>query len=352
MKKALGTRCETMEAVALTAPGSSEHFRLVERAVPAPCTDEVRIRIRAAGFNPMDFQRRKSARRDDLPLVLGGDVAGEIDAVGSSVTRLEIGDPVLAYLVRRNGGYAEYACAPAELVVRKPPNLSYAEAAAVPVAGLTGYEAVLRAGIGPGDSVLVTGASGGVGTFAVQLARLRGAERIVATAGSDSSARYLRDCLDIEAGSILRYARLSRDDLSAAALRLNGGRPYRVALDFVGGAMTGLCADVVDLEGQVVGIVSGPRDAGRGEAENDEDRLFDKSATFHFLLMSAWASGSPRLWIRYAERLTDLTRLLETGDLIPPPVRELHGLSVDSVRTAHALLETGHARGKLVMTIA
>ncbi|MGE5177978.1 MAG: quinone oxidoreductase family protein [Bacteroidota bacterium] len=353
MKRDTRAACKTMDAVVLTASGSPEYFRLVARPLPAPCPDEVRIRIRAAGFNPMDFQMRKSAHRDDLPLILGGEVAGEIDEVGSSVTSLAAGDPVLSYLVQRNGGYAEYVCVPAVFVAPKPPNLSFAEAAAVPVAGLTAYEAILRADVRPGDSVLVAGASGGVGSLAVQLARMRGPDRIVVTAGSDSSARYLRDRLEIDPRSILRYSGLSRDELSEAALDRNGGRPYRVAFDFVGGAMTSLCADVVDVEGEVVGIVNGPRDATHRKPENDEDPLFDKSATFHFLQTSAWAAeGSPSLARRYAQRLGDLVQFLEACDLIPPAVHELRGLSVHSVRTAHALLETGHVQGKLVMTVA
>lgn len=342
----------TMRAILLTAPESVDHFEERSLPLPLPLSDEVRIRIRAAGFNPLDVQKRKAARATQLPMLLGGDVAGEIDAVGAAVSSFIIGDPVMTYLVRRPGGYAEFVCVQAIFVVRKPACLSFAQAAALPIVGLTAFQAVTRAAVRPGESVLITGASGGVGTMAVQLARLHGAESIVVTARNDRSAQYLTERLSIAPSQIVRYAGLSRASLAAEAVRCNQGTRFRVALDLVGGAMTSLCSDVVDVEGHVVAIASGPRDATHGETENDEDRLFDKSATFHFLLLSARAIlCSPADWGIYAGQLTVLTNLLEDGRLHPPQVQDVGPLSVASVRHAHRLLEDGHVQGKLVMTM-
>lgn len=341
-----------MRAILLTVAESVDPFEERSLPLPVPLSDEVRIRIRAAGFNPMDFQRRRAATASQLPMLLGGEVAGEIDAIGAEVSPFMIGDPVMTYLVRRPGGYAEFVCVQAIFVVRKPASLSFAQAAAVPVAGLTAFQAVTRAGVRQGDSVLITGGSGGVGTMAVQLARLYGAEAIVVTAGHDRSAHYLTERLSIAPWQIVRYAGLSRRELAAEAMRCNLGKRFRVALDLVGGATTSLCTDVVDVEGHVVAIASGPRDATHGEAESDEDRLFDKSATFHFLLLSARALlGSPADCGIYAEQLTVLTHLLEDGRLHPPQVRDVGRLSVTSVCHAHHLLEDGHVQGKLVMTM-
>ena len=338
-----------MQAILLTA---ADHFEERSLPLPAPLSDEVRIRIRAAGFNPMDVQKRRAATASQLPMLLGGEVAGEIDAVGASVSSFIIGDPVMTYLVRRPGGYAEFVCVQAIFVVRKPACLSFAQAAALPVVGLTAFQAITRAGVRPGDSVLVTGASGGVGTMAVQLARLHGAESVVVTAGNDRSAQYLTERLGIAPLQILRYAGQSRSELAAKAMQCNRDKRFRVALDLVGGAMTSLCSDVVDVEGHVVAIASGPRDATHGEAENDEDRLFDKSATFHFLLLSARVVlGSSADWGIYAEQLTQLTHLLEDGRLQPPQVRDVGRLSVPTIRHAHKLLEDGHVQGKLAMTM-
>jgi NADPH2:quinone reductase len=344
---------EHMEAILLTAPGSADHFQQATLPRPTPQPDEVRIRIHAAAFNPMDFQKRKAAPLSQLPMILGGEVAGAIDAVGSAVTTFAVGDLVMVYLVRKPGGYAEYVCVQALFVVRKPANLSFAQAAAVPVVGLTAYQAIVtRAAVQPGDAVLITGASGGVGTMAIQLARLQGAERIVVTAGSAQSARYLTEQLGIAPTQIVRYPGLSRADLAAEALRCNRGEFFRTAMDFVGGAMTSLCSDVVEVEGHVVAIFSGPRDVTHGEPENDEDRLFDKSAIFHFLLVSARAVyGPPASWGIYAQQLALLAQWLEDGQLRPPQIRDLGRLSVATVRTAHQLLEDGHVQGKLVMTV-
>lgn len=342
-----------MQAIVLTAPGPADYFQQATLPLPTPQPDEVRICIHAAAFNPMDFQKRKAATLNQLPMILGGEVAGVIDAVGSAVTTFAVGDVVMTYLVRKPGGYAEYVCVQALFVVRKPANLSFAQAAAVPVVGLTAYQAIVtRARVQPGDAVLITGASGGVGTMAIQLARLHGAARIVVTAGSDQSARYLTEQLGIAPSQIVRYPGLSRADLAAAALQCNRGQPFRVAMDFVGGAMTSLCSDVVAVEGQVVAIFSGPRDVTHGETENDEDRLFDKSAIFHFLMVSARALyGARESWGIYAEQLAVLAQLLEEGQLQPPQIREVGRLSVATVRTAHQLLEDGHVQGKLVMTM-
>ncbi len=341
-----------MEAVLLTAPGSVDHFERAMLPLPVPGPDEVRIRIRAAGFNPMDWQKRKTIDSSRLPVILGGEVAGVIDAVGPRVLRFAVDDPVFAYLVRKPGGYAEYVCVRAVFVARKPGPLSFEQAAALPVAGLTAYESVIRAGVRPGDPVLVTGASGGVGSIAVQIARLRGASRIVATAGSDRSARYLTTRLGIPASQVVRYGGRSRADLAAAAIQCNEGRFFRVAFDFVGGAMTSLCADTVGVDGQVVAIATGPHDATHGEAENDEDHLFDKSATVHFVLLSARAAlGRPAEWGWYAQRLDELARWTEAGVLRPPEIRNVGRLSVAAVRTAHQILEEGHVQGKLVMTV-
>ena len=188
--------------------------------------------------------------------------------------------------------------------------------------------------------------------MAVQIARLRGASRIVATAGSERSARYLTTRLGIPPLQIVDYAGRTRGELAAAALQCNEERFYRVAFDFVGGAMTSLCADVVDVDGQVVAIATGPRDATHGEPENDEDHLFDKSATLHFVLLSARAAlGRPAGWSWYARRLDELARWTDAGVLRPPDIRNVGRLSVQAVRTAHELLEEGHVQGKLVMTV-
>jgi NADPH:quinone reductase len=161
------------------------------------------------------------------------------------------------------GAYTEYVCRHTSFVARKPRNLSFAQAAAVPAAGLTAYQCLERVKLQPGEPLFVAGGSGGVGTMVIQLARHAGAGPIFTTAGSERSARYLMGALGIAREQILFHAGLSREQLEQRLRDQNGGHLFRVAIDCVGGAMTGLCCDIVDFEGHVISIVQGPRDASR-----------------------------------------------------------------------------------------
>lgn len=346
-----------MRAIVLTAYGSSAHFRLAELPRPEPLPDEVRIRILAASFNPTDYQKRKGtgAAHAALPLILGIDAAGIIDAIGTGVTTFAVGDEVFAYLLggpRTGGGYAEYVCRSVDFVAHKPRNLSFAQAAAVVTAGLTAYQCLEQAHLQFGEPIFVAGGSGGVGTMVIQLARHAGAGPIFTTAGSARSARYLMDTLGIRREQILFYSGLSREQLEQRLRDLNDGRLFRVAIDCVGGVMTGLCCDIVDFEGHVISIVQGPRDDSHPPEEDDENRLFNRSAAFHFVMTSARGNHTDtKAWPMYGRQLAALANLLEAVDIKPPTIAEVGDLSVETVRRAHILLETGHVQGKLVMQV-
>jgi NADPH2:quinone reductase len=345
-----------MRAIVLTAFGSAEHFRLAAPPRPEPRPGEVRIRIHAVAFNPSDYQRRQgSLTAGPPPIILGSDVAGVVDAIGAGVTAFAVGDEVYSFLLggRIHGGaYAEYVCRRVEFVARKPRNLSFAQAAAVVTVGLTAYQSLEHARLQPGEPLFVTGGSGGVGAMVIRLARHAGAEPIFTTSGSERSADYLVDTLGVPRERLLFYAGLSREQLAERVRALNSGRYFRVAIDCVGGAMTGLCCDIVDFEGHVISIVNGPRDDSHPPEEDDENRLFNRSAAFHFVMISALATyGPPNAWAVYGRQLAALAELIEAGHLEPPPVVEVGDLSVATVRRAHALLEAGRLHGKLVMLV-
>jgi NADPH:quinone reductase len=249
------------------------------------------------------------------------------------------------------GGYAEFVAAPSCYVAPKPAALSFAEAASVPVAAMTALCALRRARPDARKSLLVAGGAGGVGSWAIGFAKAFGITRIVTTAGSDASRGYIRDMLGIDDTRILDYRGRSRADLAAAAIAANGV-PFEIALDCVGGAMTHLCCDVVDFEGDVVSVVNGPKDQSHGAAQADEDNLFDRSAAFHFELISAIAYAVPleRQGI-YREQLRDIAGFIERGEVRLPMVTTLGPLSAATVREAHRRLESGHTIGKLVATI-
>jgi NADPH:quinone reductase len=345
-----------MRAILLTAFGSAEHFSLAELPRPEPQPGEVRIRIHAAAFNPTDYQRRQNTRTANmLPLILGIDVAGIVDAVGSGVTTFAVGDEVYTYLLgggKTGGGYAEYVCRLVDFVAHKPRNLSFGQAAAVVTAGLTACQCLEQVQLHPGEPLLVAGGSGGVGTMMIHLARHAGAGPIFTTAGSERSASYLTETLGIPRQQVLFYAGLRRDQLAERLRAQNSGQLFRIAIDCVGGAMTGLCCDVVDFEGHIISIVQGPRDDSHPPEEDDENRLFNRSAAFHFVMASVRGTfGGPETWSLYGRQLAALADLLESGAIPPPPITEVGGLSVETVRRAHALLEAGHVQGKLVMRV-
>lgn len=186
---------QTMQAVVYDEFGGPERLALREVAAPTPGPGEVRIRVRRAGVNPVDWKVLSGGLRGlmphVLPIVPGWDVAGVVDALGPDVPELEVGDEVLSYARKdwvQQGTFAELVTVRVVDVARKPAALSWDAAGALPLAGLTAERVLDAAGVSHGSTVLVHAASGGVGTLAVQLARLRGA-RVIGTASPSGHDR-------------------------------------------------------------------------------------------------------------------------------------------------------------------
>lgn len=186
----------SMKAVSFARPGGSEVLEHGDWPTPAPAAHEVLIAVHAAAVNPRDWLMRSGRYvfqrfLPRLPFVLGSDVAGVVAARGSAVADLAVGDEVFAMIPSSDGfgGYAEYAAVRAAAVARKPPGLSFAEAAAIPLAGLTALQSLRdEARLGPGQKVMVVGAVGGVGGFAVQIARNLGAGEVVGVCRAENAA--------------------------------------------------------------------------------------------------------------------------------------------------------------------
>src|SRR5262245_22579960 len=180
-----------MHAVVIERFGGVDEMTWRPWPMPEPKAGELRIRIRAVSVNPVDWKLRQGRAGGELPMILGRDCAGWVDAVGPGVTGFEPGQGIFGALLgpRSNGAYATHACAPAAFFAPRPETLSFAQAAALPVAGMTAYDSlIVKARIRAGDTVFIAGGAGGVGTFAIPLARRLGAETILTTAGSDESA--------------------------------------------------------------------------------------------------------------------------------------------------------------------
>ncbi|MGW0184579.1 NADP-dependent oxidoreductase [Streptomyces sp. NPDC003362] len=220
----------TMRAVSQNALGGPEVLELAEVARPTPGLGEVLVRVRAASVNPVDIMNRTSGVFiGEPPFVLGWDVSGTIEAVGPGVTVHQVGDEVFGMLPfpHGHGGYAQFAIAPARTLVPKPHHLDHVEAAALPLAGLTAWQALVEtARIGAGSRVLINGAAGGVGHLAIQIAKARGAHVIAVTSGSHADfVRHLGadEVVDYTTTSVTEAAA----DLDAVLETVGGDYPVQ-----------------------------------------------------------------------------------------------------------------------------
>jgi NADPH:quinone reductase-like Zn-dependent oxidoreductase len=169
-----------MKAIVINAYGNEDLLNYVEVERPEPKADEILVKVHVAAVNPADWKIRDGMGESfgfKFPLILGGDIAGTVEAVGDRVKNFKPGDAVYGMtLSSLSGGYAEYAITNADAIVLKPDDLSFEEAAAIPIGALTAWQAMFDlANLSSSQRILITGASGGVGSMAVQLAKAKGA---------------------------------------------------------------------------------------------------------------------------------------------------------------------------------
>lgn len=317
-----------MRAMVTPEFGPPDIFEERDVPKPEPGPGEVLVRVVAAGTNPVDAKLRAGdiPGAVEPPAVLGADVSGVVEEVGAGVADFSPGDEVYytpeLFGPGSNGAYAEYSVAAAGIVAKKPASLSHEEAAAVPLAGGTAYEALVRRlAVQVGETVLIHGGAGGVGSFAVQIARAAGA-RVLATAGPDNQ-ETLRD---LGADPAIDY---TDGNVARAALEATAGEGVDVVFDCVGGAT-------------VVDSIPATRPFGRLAtilgAQGDLTPLYVNNQTLHGVFLT-----------RERARLDALTQLIERGQ-VKPLVEEV--LDLSRVGEAHEHLDSGHGRGKLVLRVA
>lgn len=308
-----------MKAIALERYGGPDVLRLRELPAPKVGPDVVLVRTRAAGVNPVDFKVRQggldAAFPTGFPLIPGWDVAGTVEATGPAVTSVEPGEPVFAYARKdhiQHGTYAELVAVPERAIARMPSSLGWTEAAAVPLAGLTAYQALRAVHVGAGDTVLVHAAAGGVGSFAVQIAVSFGA-RVIGTA-SAGNHDYLRGlgAEPVEYGDGL-------------ADRVREFAPFGVdaVLDLVGGTA-------------LVGSDKLVRDVTRLVSIVDAATVKEMGGRYVFVRPSA-------------EQLTELGRLVD-DEAVRVELARVFPLA--EAAAAQELLEGRHVRGKVVLEVA
>jgi NADPH:quinone reductase-like Zn-dependent oxidoreductase len=328
-----------MKAFVLHSYGSADQLRLEDVDRPEPGPDEVLIRVRATSVNPYDWHTMRGQpyvarlmggtlgpRRPRLA-ILGADVAGVVEAVGRNVRDFHPGDEV--YALTSGGGFAEYARTKASNVAPKPARLSFEEAAAVPLAACTALIAVRdRGGVRAGQQVLVTGASGGVGSFAVPIARALGA-----TVTGVCSGRNLDLVRSIGAADAIDYT---------TADFTRGPRRYDVMIDIAGGRSQRAVRRVLAPDATVV-AVGGP--AGRWL--QPAGHMFGAFAVSAFVSQKLAIVDLTRSGAAGAN-LRALTAWIDSGEVTPVIDRRY---PFDDLPAAVAYQEEGHARGKVVVAM-
>jgi putative PIG3 family NAD(P)H quinone oxidoreductase len=324
-----------MRAVVFEQSGGPEVLRVQEVAAPTPGEHELAIEVHATALNRADVLQRRGLYPPPpgASEVLGLECSGVVAEVGSSVTRFAVGDRVMALLA--GGGYAERAVVHEDVALRVPERLSFEEAAAVPEAFLTASEALLVEGQArPGEAVLVTAAASGVGSAAVQIAKLRGALVI----GSASAAK-LGAVTELGADVALDRA---REDFVDALRAATGKRGVDVILDFVGGSALPRHQACLADRGRLVAIGL----LGGASGTLDLGRLLMKRQQVRGLVMRSRSTAEKAELVRRFER--ELLPALEDGRLAPRVDRVF---DFEDVVTAHERMERNQSLGKLVLRL-
>jgi NADPH:quinone reductase-like Zn-dependent oxidoreductase len=332
-----------MRAYVLNHYGGPEGSRLMEVPAPAPRPRDILVEVRAAGLNPVDFKFRqgklRAILRPRLPFVLGNELAGEVIAIGGDVKRFHVGDRVFARVAKdRAGAFAEQACVDEDDAACMPRNLDFTAAAAVPLAGLTALQALRdELHVKPGQKVFISGGAGGVGTFAIQIAKWLGAH--VTTTASQRGEGLVRS---LGCDEVMDY---TSQDISKTGARFDAG------FDLIGGKTLEQMFEIMKPGTKIVSVAAIPepqtaiRDLGGRRA---------LSAIF-WLISFGIRSRARRAGISYrylfmhpsGSDLARLAELIEQGKLKVTIDR-----TYPFAKIAEALdyVESGRAKGKVVVT--
>jgi len=304
-----------MKAVRIERYGNEEVVKLAEVERPQPGQNELLVKVKVAAVNPVDWKIRDGLGEMfglKPPLILGCEVAGAVEAVGDHTKDFVVGDEVYGYLGAHSGGYAEYAAAPASEFVRKPKQIDFDTAASVPVAALTAWQGIFDHGkLASGQRILITGASGAVGSMAVQLAKNKGAH--VIGIGSGRNEEFVRG---LGADEFMDYKKAKFEEEVSGA---------DVVFDTVGVDMQQRAFQTLKRGGFLVSTVDPPS--------------AEKAKEFGVTVAMVVMTPKP-------DQLAAINQLLESGKL---KVRIATVLPLAEVKKAHQLSASGHADGKIIL---
>lgn len=330
-----------MKAIQMTEAGTGDVLALNRVDTPVVTEDDqVLVRLHAAGINPVDIKMREGAYSiSPLPFTLGWDGAGVVEAVGAAVSHVSPGDEVWVFYGSfgdRQGTYAEYVLATERNVSHKPASLSFIQAASAPLALLTAWESLYdRAQLQSGQSVLIHAGAGGVGQFAIQLARHRGAT-VYTTVGSAEKARFVKR---LGADAAILY---KDSDFAEAVMDLTAGHGVDVVLDMVGGDTVARSAPVTRHYGNIVTLLKISADADLSPARLRNQRIG------YELVLSPLLFRLQEHQLRQRDILERAADMFEQGQLRT----EISAtFALDQAQEAHAMVETGSTMGKVVLEI-
>lgn len=331
-----------MRAMVMTAVGGPEVLQLQE--LPEPelgSPTQIKVRLRAAGINPVDTKVRGRGlfAGTEPPAILGCDGSGEVVAVGSGVTRFEVGDAVWfchGGLGREPGNYAEYSVIEQDQAEAKPATVDWPDAAASPLVLITAWEALFDRGrLQEGQTVLVHGGAGGVGHVAIQLAKIKGA-RVITTVSSPQKAAFAND---LGADECIDY---TQGDWVERVNELTQGRGVDLCLDTVGPAVFRQSIPAVAHYGHLVTLLDPGSDLDLGEA-----RMRNLSLAFT-LMLTPMLRDLPEARAHHGEILRLCGEWMDEGKLAVELGRTL---PLEEAAEAHRLIEQGHSQGKLVLAL-
>lgn len=309
-----------MKAIVIEQYGDKEQLK--EKEVPAPKINEnqVLVEMKATSINPIDWKLREGYLKEmmpfEFPIILGWDAAGIIKEVGKNVKNFQVGDAIFSRpATTRFGTYAEYVGIDEELLAKIPENISFEEAASIPLAGLTAWQALFDvAHLEKGEKVLIHAGSGGVGSLAIQLAKEKGA--YVATTASEKNHAFLKE---LGADEVIDYKTTNFEEVL---------HDYDVVFDTMGGEIQTKSYQVLKKGGRLVTIVNAP----------DEEKANEYGVT------------ASNVWLQpNGKQLEQLGALLQNGKL-KAIVGHVFPFSEQGLKEAHALSESHHAKGKIVIS--
>jgi NADPH:quinone reductase-like Zn-dependent oxidoreductase len=322
----------------------NKDFKLEDGIVdqPQPKNNEVLIQIKASGFNPIDYQMLENELERKLVSspILGRELSGIIIGKGNDVSLFEIGDEVFcgSGSMGSNGSYAEYITVPEAIVALKPKNISLEQAAAIPSVGMTALQTFNRMALKPTDTVLVTGATGGVGSFLIKLLVAHNFKNIVATVGSEENRKLLLE-MGLNSDQIINY---KEDHLIENLIKANGNERFDFGVDLVGNRMSEVTAEVLKVHGMYVDVTA-------LITTDAKEILFNKGNII--MNISNYTYSMTKNYAYYKNSLTKISGLIEEKTITPPKHKVIGNLSLETVLKAHHLLKNNLTQGsKLIMT--